>query len=179
MCARNRIQRIEPNLVKSAPALNTLVLTQNHVAELADLEVLRGFKKLTFLSLVDNPVTSKEHYRYWILYLAPQIRFLDFQKVKDSERSKAKEIFGTHEAPTELAQNILAASANKSMTYRAPLTNGTSSHKRVKLNDRERARVEALIRNAKSLPEVAKLEKDISEGRIPPGVMDGDDMDET
>ena len=42
------------------PALNTLVLTQNNVAELADLEVLRGFKKLTFLSLVDNPVTNKE-----------------------------------------------------------------------------------------------------------------------
>jgi len=47
-------------VVKSVPALNTLVLTQNNVAELADLEVLRGFKKLTFLSLVDNPVTNKE-----------------------------------------------------------------------------------------------------------------------
>jgi U2 small nuclear ribonucleoprotein A' len=42
------------------PALNTLVLSQNNVAELADLEVLRGFKKLTFVSLVDNPVTNKE-----------------------------------------------------------------------------------------------------------------------
>jgi len=47
-------------VVKSVPALNTLVLTQNNVAELADLEVLRGFKKLTFLSLVDNTVTNKE-----------------------------------------------------------------------------------------------------------------------
>lgn len=47
-------------MVKSVPALNTLVLTQNNVAELADLEVLRGFKKLTFVSLVDNPVTNKE-----------------------------------------------------------------------------------------------------------------------
>lgn len=60
LCARNRIQRIEANVVKSVPALSTLVLTQNNVAELADLEVLRGFKKLTFLSLVENPVTSKE-----------------------------------------------------------------------------------------------------------------------
>ena len=60
LCARNRIQRIEANVVKSVPALNTLVLTQNNVAELADLEVLRGFKKLTFVSLVDNPVTNKE-----------------------------------------------------------------------------------------------------------------------
>jgi U2 small nuclear ribonucleoprotein A' len=48
------------NVVKSVPALNTLVLTQNNVAELADLEVLRGFKKLTFVSLVDNPVANKE-----------------------------------------------------------------------------------------------------------------------
>lgn len=60
LCARNRIQRVEANVVKSVPALNTLVLSQNNVAELADLEVLRGFKKLTFLSLVDNPVTNKE-----------------------------------------------------------------------------------------------------------------------
>jgi len=60
LCARNRIQRIEKNVTKSVPALNTLVLTQNNVAELADLEVLRGFEKLTFLSLVDNPVANKE-----------------------------------------------------------------------------------------------------------------------
>lgn len=47
-------------MVKNVPALSTLVLTKNNVAELADLEVLRGFKKLTFLSLVENPVTNKE-----------------------------------------------------------------------------------------------------------------------
>jgi U2 small nuclear ribonucleoprotein A' len=48
LCARNRIQRIEKNV------------TKNSVSELADLEVLRGFEKLTFLSLVDNPVANKE-----------------------------------------------------------------------------------------------------------------------
>jgi U2 small nuclear ribonucleoprotein A' len=53
-------------VAKSVPALNTLVLTQNNVAELADLEVLRGFKKLTFVSLVDNPVTNKEVCTYGI-----------------------------------------------------------------------------------------------------------------
>lgn len=120
-----------------------------------------------------------QNYRYWLLYLAPQIRFLDYQKVKDSERSKAKEIFGTHEAPTELAQGILAASANKSMNYIAPAANGTAKPSRVTLNDREKARVHALIKNAKSMTEVERLEKDISEGRIPNGVKDEDVMDET
>ena len=39
--------------------------------------------------------------------------------------------------------------------------------------------MEELIRNAKSLAEVARLEKEISEGRIPAGVLDQDVMDET
>lgn len=120
-----------------------------------------------------------QNYRYWLLYLAPQIRFLDYQKVKDSERSQAKELFGTHDAPTELAQGILAASANKSINYVAPVANGTAKPSQITLNDREKARVQALIKNAKSLTDVARLEKDLSEGRIPNGVRDEDVMDET
>ena len=104
---------------------------------------------------------------------------MDFEKVKDAERKQAKELFGTHDAPTELAQGILSASANKSMSYTAPTANGTAKQPRVKLNDKEKARIEALIKNAKSLSEVARLEKEISEGRIPAGVLDEDVMDET
>lgn len=40
--------------------MNTLVLTQNNLSELADLDPLQGFMKLTHVSLLDNPVTSKE-----------------------------------------------------------------------------------------------------------------------
>ncbi len=34
------------------------------------------------------------------------MRFLDYQKVKDAERLKAKELFGSAEAPTELASLV-------------------------------------------------------------------------
>lgn len=34
------------------------------------------------------------------------MRFLDYQKVKDAEREKAKELFGTHEEPTTLASKV-------------------------------------------------------------------------
>ncbi len=44
----------------SVPNLYTLVLTANHLAELADLDPLSGFKKLTHLVLMENPVTRKE-----------------------------------------------------------------------------------------------------------------------
>lgn len=44
---------------------------------------------------------------------------------------------------------------------------------RVKLTDAERKRVEKMIREAKSLQEIARLEKELNEGRIPGGALDG------
>jgi U2 small nuclear ribonucleoprotein A' len=34
------------------------------------------------------------------------VRFLDFEKVKESEREKARELFGTEEEPTALASKV-------------------------------------------------------------------------
>lgn len=173
---RNRITTISTGLGKSIGNLHTLVLSQNQISELADLEPLAELRKLTHLALLENPVTSKENYRYWIIARCPKVRFLDFQKVKDSERSKAAELFGTIAEPSEAAQTILANRSNKSAAFNAPSTNGASKTYGIKLNDREKARFEKLIRNAKSLAEITRLEKDFNEGKIPAGVLD-DGMD--
>ena len=64
----------------------------------------------------------------------------------------------------------------KSRTFDVPATgaagdvNGPRAS-RVKLTDKERKRFQELIKNAKSLQEIARLEKEWSEGRIPGGVM--------
>jgi U2 small nuclear ribonucleoprotein A' len=58
--ARNRVATIQPTLHKSAPNLSTLVLTQNRIAELADLEPLKELPRLAHLVLIENPVTGKE-----------------------------------------------------------------------------------------------------------------------
>lgn len=58
--AQNRISNIQPNLSSSIPNLHTLVLTKNRLAELADLDPLAGFTKLVYLTLLNNPVTSKQ-----------------------------------------------------------------------------------------------------------------------
>lgn len=60
LLARNRVAAIQPTLPKAVPNLTNLVLAANNVAELADLDVLGGFPRLTHLVLVDNPVTKKE-----------------------------------------------------------------------------------------------------------------------
>lgn len=58
--AQNRITNIQPNLSSSIPNLQTLVLTKNRITELSDLDPLAGFSQLIFLTLMGNPVTSKE-----------------------------------------------------------------------------------------------------------------------
>lgn len=61
----------------------------------------------------------------------------------------------------------------KSRTFDIPSStsdiNGGSKDYRVKLTDKEKKRVETLIRNAKSLQEIARLEKELNEGRVPGG----------
>ncbi|PKY03729.1 L domain-like protein [Aspergillus campestris IBT 28561] len=188
LLARNRIKHIQSSLPASLPHLTTLVLTANNLTELADLDPLSGLPKLTHLVLLENPITKKEHYRSWIIWRIPSIRFLDYQKVKDAERAQARELFGESPSqPTTLASKIMGI---KSRTFdvpssAAPGADTTQGDKtvRVKLTDKERRRVERMIREAKSLAEISRLEKELNEGRIPGGPgggvgYDDDDEDE-
>jgi hypothetical protein len=51
-------------------------------------------------------LTVCQNYRYWIIWRCPTVRYLDFAKVRDVERKKAKELFGSAEEPTELASKV-------------------------------------------------------------------------
>lgn len=105
--------------------------------------------------------------------------------MKDAERAKAAELFGTFEQPSALASKIIGI---KSRTFDVPRsTTGAAAGQgaaggdraiRVKLTDKERKRVEKMIREAKSLQEIARLEKELNEGRIPAGALAGADEDE-
>jgi U2 small nuclear ribonucleoprotein A' len=64
------------------PNLESLILTGNQIQELGDLDPLASLPKLKMLSLLHNPVTSKDHYRLYVAHKIPQVRILDFRKVK-------------------------------------------------------------------------------------------------
>lgn len=99
--------------------------------------------------------------------------------MKDVERQNTKELFGTEKEPSALASKILG---RKSRTFDvgAATTNGRAAPvekaMRVKLTETEKKRVEKMIREAKSLQEIARLEKELNDGRIPAGAADGDRM---
>ncbi|OAQ71271.1 leucine-rich repeat domain-containing protein [Pochonia chlamydosporia 170] len=169
LLARNRVASIQASLPSSVPNLTNLVLASNNLAELADLDTLKGFGRLTHLVLVDNPVTKKEHYRYWVLWRCPTVRFLDYTKVKEAERERGRELFGTEEEPTALASEIMG---KKSKAFDVS-SNGaaqTSKLSRIKLTDDEKKRLQERIRKATSLQEIIALEKELNEGRLPAGI---------
>jgi len=176
LLAHNRIAVIQPALPAAIPGLRNLVLAANNLGELADLDVLARFGQLTHLVLVDNPVAKKEHYRYWVIWRCPTVRFLDYVKVKDAEREQAKELFGTVGEPTELASHIMGV---KSKTFDVNAQNGetapASKLSRLKLTEKERKKLQDLIKKADSLEEIIRLEKALNEGRLPPGISVGDD----
>ncbi|KAK1729427.1 hypothetical protein CaCOL14_007614 [Colletotrichum acutatum] len=181
LLAHNRVASIQTSLPNAIPNLQQLVLASNQIAQLADLDVLAGFKRLTHLVLVDNPVTKKENYRYWVVWRCPTVRFLDYQKVKEAEREKARELFGTAEEPTEAAAKIMG-NKSKQLDIAAAASNGTagggaapSKLSRIKLTDKEKERLKEMIKKADSLQEIIRLEKMLTEGTIPAGVhLDGD-----
>ncbi|KAF9694655.1 hypothetical protein EKO04_007587 [Ascochyta lentis] len=177
LLAQNRVANIQPNLSSSIPNLQTLVLTKNRLTELADLDPLAGFKKLVFFSAIGNPVASKENYRYWVIWRCPTVRYLDYAKVKDVERNKAAELFGTAEEPTELASKIMGV---KSKGFVVPTTNGSDGYGKDRIyTDDEKKRMRAAIQAASSLAEMARLERDFAEGRIPAHILEGGDPMET
>lgn len=112
-----------------------------------------------------------------MIWRCPTVRYLDFVKVKDVERQKAEELFGTSEEPTELASKIMGV---KSKGFVVPTTNGTDTNGKERIyTDDEKRRMRAAISAASSLAEMAKLEKDFVEGRIPAHVLEGGDPMET
>lgn len=70
----------------------------------------------------------------------------------------------------------------KSSTFNASASNGMSASgskaKRLKLTDKEKQRLQDRIKKASSLEEIIRLEKELEEGRLPPGILGDDAMDE-
>jgi U2 small nuclear ribonucleoprotein A' len=89
----NRIFKIAKNLDQSIPNLERLILTSNSIQELGDIDPLSNLKNLKVLSLLDNPVTNKNNYRLYVIHKLPNLKLLDFNKVKQKEREQAMALF--------------------------------------------------------------------------------------
>ncbi|CAH1112770.1 unnamed protein product [Psylliodes chrysocephalus] len=157
----NRIVRIGEHLEEYIPNLETLVLTGNQMEELGDIEPLSTLEKLTSLSLMFNPITAKQHYRLYIIFKIPQLKLLDFRKIKLKERDEAKMLFKSKKGK-EIQKEII----KKAKTF-VPGGNVNSVAKSRGLTDDEIKKIREAIKKANSLVEVERLQKILQSGQIP------------
>ena len=89
----NKINRIE-SLSEFSPNLENLSLMNNSIRDIDQLSKLITNQKLKRLYLSNNPIAELEEYKDFIISRLPQLKVLDFQKIKESDRERAKARFG-------------------------------------------------------------------------------------
>ncbi|ODV83214.1 hypothetical protein CANARDRAFT_203638 [[Candida] arabinofermentans NRRL YB-2248] len=166
LLGKNKISIFDEFISSQIPNLQTLSLIENNINDLVDLEPLFKFKKLLNLYLVDNPIVTVQYYRLWCVFRIPSLKILDFQKVKDHERVKAIELFGSVDDPTDLARSILNGTNTKSCNGDVVESKSEREVKLIiqKLTDSERKNLELQLQNAENLNDIEKIEKILQNG---------------
>ncbi|TQS33106.1 hypothetical protein Golomagni_06562, partial [Golovinomyces magnicellulatus] len=167
----NLISRIDARLASSLPALRSLTLTNNAIADLAELAHLAKCRRLEYLCLMGNPASREKHYREFAIWKLPQVRVLDYQRITTRERQLATDLMQTEDGqPSELAAGIMrqsgamdidAPALAKGRTFEPGRLNGSS---RRLLTQEERQAIEEAIENSESLEEIRRLEEQLKMG---------------
>ncbi|XP_071839126.1 U2 small nuclear ribonucleoprotein A'-like isoform X2 [Apostichopus japonicus] len=158
----NRVCRFGEKLQENLPKLETIVLTNNQIQELGDIDPLASVLTLRSLSLLRNPVIGKKHYRLYVVHKLPQLKLLDFRKIRQKEREAAAQLFKGKKG-AQLAKDI----GKRSKTFvpgaeipgEKPTPTGPTPE--------DIAAIKKAITNAKSLEEVERLNQILRTGQVP------------
>ena len=112
-------------------------------------------KSLENLVLIDNEVTKKKHYKNYVLHKLPQLKFLDFQKIKTADRNAAAKAF-----KGKAGERLNAEILKESRTF-AP---GESTSGESRLTEEQINEIKAAINKATTIDEVNRLEKALKSG---------------
>ncbi|KAJ3397749.1 hypothetical protein HDU92_004165 [Lobulomyces angularis] len=163
--ANNRITKIDHQISKSLPNLETLILTNNQIKNLEELNNLSGLRNLKYLSLVDNPCTRLPNYRLYLIKLLKNLRVIDFIRIKDKERKEANETFKDLHEEEGTVKKMDGSSAKTAETKTFELRDeDVPTTKKIKLTAEEEKAIREKIANVTSLDEFAKLEKQLKHG---------------
>ncbi|EGD80652.1 hypothetical protein PTSG_01240 [Salpingoeca rosetta] len=162
----NRILRVAPKLSEMLPNLEAVVLTNNSIAELGDLEPFFSCKKINHLTLLRNPVAAQDNYRLFVIYHMPNLKVLDFARVREEERTQAQRLFGSEDGQAML-KDILSHAARHEAE--AVLAEQEKQRKEAAAKAKAAAakKIQAAIAQAGSLEEIQKLEAQLQAGVVP------------
>ncbi|GAB9469056.1 U2 small nuclear ribonucleoprotein a' [Globisporangium polare] len=123
----NHIAKFQDNLAESIANLEYLILTGNRIAQLSELDRLACFAKLDTLALGGNPVTKRKYYREYVIHKLPQLKVLDFKKIKPHDREAAKVLFNS------LAGQRIEQEAHQEAGSESSVVSSTQSMEKVSL----------------------------------------------
>lgn len=86
---KNKIEKLENFPI--LPKLRLLSLGRNKISDLGEISHLYKLKALRVLTLIDNPIHEKDIYKLTVLAYLPNLHFLDYTRVTQSEVTDAKE----------------------------------------------------------------------------------------
>mmetsp|Transcript_16034 Transcript_16034/g.51068 ORF Transcript_16034/g.51068 Transcript_16034/m.51068 type:complete len:240 (-) Transcript_16034:28-747(-) len=159
LLSNNQVSRVDPAVGAQLPRLHTLILTNNKVAHFADVDALASLPALAELSLVDNPVALKEHYRLYVIRKIPQLKVLDFRRIRPRERKAATALFASDEGKR------FAESVQREKRTFVPGQLETASGAAATPEQIEA--IKAAIAAAKTPAEVEALEQQLLAGMVP------------
>lgn len=159
----NRLVRIGEHLEESLPNLESLILTNNSLQELGDIDNLSTCSHLKCLSLLRNPLATKQHYRLYVIHKIPTLTLLDFKKVRDGERSAANNMFKGKKGQ-KLAADL--GKRTKVFTPGAAVDKPASTGVPAPPAPDQEA-IKAAIQNTSSLDEIERLQAMLQAGQIP------------
>jgi len=157
----NHITKFAPNLSESLPNIETLLLTNNRVVNLSDLDSLSDLSSLRYLSLLDNVVSKKPNYRLYVINKFPELKVLDFRKIKRKEREEAAKLFGQ---PIKKAKKkgSKAAATKTFVPGEAPEAKPAPIVPAPKAVSDAQVAFKAALENAKTMEEIGRLEKAVA-----------------
>uniref|UniRef100_A0A0D6RAZ8 U2A'/phosphoprotein 32 family A C-terminal domain-containing protein n=1 Tax=Araucaria cunninghamii TaxID=56994 RepID=A0A0D6RAZ8_ARACU len=171
----SRIARVNPNVGEFLPNLQTLILTNNRLVNLADLDPLASLNKLQTLSLLDNIVTKKSNYRLYVIHKLKKLRLLDFRKVKQKERLEAEKYFASKEAEEDAKKEPVKTFTPGEVPTVTETPMEQVLPKAVPPTPEQILAIKAAIANSQTLEEVARLEKALKSGQLPADLKIPDD----
>uniref|UniRef100_A0A0V0GBQ2 Probable U2 small nuclear ribonucleoprotein A' n=1 Tax=Triatoma dimidiata TaxID=72491 RepID=A0A0V0GBQ2_TRIDM len=165
----NRIVRISDQLGTCLPNLDTLILTGNMIQDLTDIDPLTSLPKLVSLSLMHCPVVTKPHYREYVAFKLPNLRLLDFRKIRQKEKEEAITLFKSKKG-RELQREIVSKKG-KTFVPGGALPKGTPQKGSVKKQPTgpskdELWKIRQAISRATSLEEVERLNRMLQSGQF-------------
>lgn len=193
LVSNNRIQYIDKDTFASSILyLDTLILSNNRLTNLADIGHLSPLKSLTILSCLGNPVTRKPNYRLFTIYTLPALRLLDFTRVRQKERLEANKLFNSKKGKALLTEiqntyanitytttssssissslssssSAAASSLTASSTLSSSSSSSSSSSTKPQLTPEETVKLQKLLANTKTHAELEPIEKALRENRI-------------